>query len=201
MRVLVACEESQAVTKAFRVKGHDAYSCDLQECSGGHPEWHYQCDVFDIIDNGWDLLIAHPPCTYLSKAGARWMYPKAGIICGDRLSKALDAKSFFLRLLNYPIKKVAIENPTPLRILKMPKYTQMIQPYEFGHKYSKRTLLWLRGLPPLYPTELVYGHTPYLPSNTGGKKKGQSYTYTSVTQKEASKTFQGIADAMADQWG
>jgi hypothetical protein len=203
MKVLVACEESQAVTIEFRKLGHEAFSCDLQECSGGHLEWHIQGDaVAEAYSGKYDLMIAHPPCTYISRAGARWMYPKAGTICNDRYNKALDAKQLFLKFINAPIKHIAIENPTPLKILRMPKYSQAIQPYQFGEPYSKRTLLWIKNLPFLLSTNILKDYTPYLPSNTGGKKRGQSYSRgISKNAKESSKTFPGIAKAMAEQWG
>ena len=202
MKVLVACEESQRVCIAFRAKGHEAYSCDILECSGGHPEWHIQDDVLKHLDEGWDLIIAHPPCTYLSKAGARFMYPTAGHISKDRLKLALKAKKFFLKLLNAPCNKIAVENPTPLKCCGLPKETQVIQPYEFGHPYSKRTLLWLKGLPPLKPTNIIKDFKPYLPSNTGGFSRGLGGSRGVVhNAKDASKTFEGIAAAMAEQWG
>ena len=174
MKVLVACEESQAVCKAFRERGHEAYSCDIIECSGGHPEWHIQGDVLPII-NGyktptdiiitqdgfahcvpkrWDLIIAHPPCTYMSKAGARFMYLTAGVVNQERLKKALQAKEFFMQIMNADCDKICIENPTPLKVVDLPKESQVIQPYYFGHPYSKRTLLWLKGLPELKPTDM-----------------------------------------------
>ena len=202
MRVLVACEESQAVTIAFRKLGHEAFSCDLQECSGGHPEWHIIGDALKEAYSGkYDLMIAHPPCTYMSKAGARWMYPKAKILNLDRLKLAIEAKDFFMKLLNAPIEYIAIENPLPLKVVKLPKETQIIQPYEYGHLYSKKTLLWLKNLPILIPTDIQRNYTPYLPSNTGGKKRGQKYNRgISKNAKESSKTFIGIANAMATQW-
>lgn len=201
LKVLIACEESQNVCKAFRGLGHEAYSNDIMPCSGGHPEWHLQMDCFEAIKlKDWDLMIAHPPCTYLSRAGARWLYPTAGSIDNDRLTKLLDAKGFFYNMLNVKIPHIAIENPTPLRVANLPKPTQVIQPYEFGHPYSKRTLLWLRDLPQLIATEVLSEYEPYLPSNTGGKKRGQKYSYKSISQKESSKTFEGIAKAMAEQW-
>lgn len=201
MRVLIACEESQTVCKEFRALGHQAYSADILPCSGGHPEWHIQGDVTKILNDGWDLMIAHPPCTYLSRAGARWMYPSAGNISQERLDLAMAAKSFFMTLLNAKIPKMAVENPTPLKIVSLPEHSQALQPYEYGHPYSKRTLLWLKNLPPLVPTELVEDYKPYLPSNTGGKKRGQKYQFKNITQQESSKTFIGIAKAMANQWG
>jgi len=203
IKVLVTCEESQAVTIAFRKLGYEAYSCDIQPCSGGHPEWHIQGDAIEEAYTGnYDLMIGHPPCTFISRAGARWMYPTAGNVCLERLKKAMEAKEFFMKLYNAPIPFVAIENPTPLKIVGLPKHSQAIQPYQFGHPYSKRTLLWLRGgLPELKHTNIVDDYVPYLPSNTGGKKKGQKYHYTSISQKDSSKTFHGIAEAMAKQWG
>ena len=136
----------------------------------------------------------------MSRAGARWMYPTAGNICLDRYNKAMEAKEFFLKLWNAPIEKISVENPTPMKIIGLPEHTQEIQPYEFGHPYSKRTLLWLKNLPKLKPTEIVREYTPYLPSNTGGKKRGQKATYKNISQIDSSKTFTGIAKAMAEQF-
>lgn len=202
MRVLVGCEESQEVTKAFRDLGYEAYSCDLQECSGGHPEWHLQMNVFDAIELIKPILaIFHPPCTFMSRAGARWMYPHKGIVCRTRYKQAMDAKEFFMNCLNANIPFIAVENPLPLRVVGLPKETQVIQPYEYGHEFSKRTHLWLKGLPKLIPTDIRTDYKPYLPSNTGGAKRGQKASPKSMTQKESSKTFPGIASAMANQWG
>lgn len=218
MKVLIACEESQTVCKAFREKGHEAYSADIQEPSGGHPEWHILGDVLPIINGDcdfttmdgkqhrivgeWDLLIAHPPCTYMSNAGACRMYPKAGLRDEKRFEKALEAKSFFMHFLMCNCKKVAIENPTPIKCVKLPTPSQVIQPYKFGHPYSKRTLLWLKGLNPLKPTDIVENYTPFLPSNTSGFSKGKGGSRGAVhDSKMASKTFSGIAAAMAEQWG
>ena len=200
-RVLIACEESQTVCKAFRAKGFDAYSCDIQDCSGGYPEWHLKGDVLKHIDKGWDLIIAHPPCTYLSKAGARWLYA-GGKVNEARLKQGLEAKAFFQAMLYADCKYIAVENPTPLKVYNLPEHTQAIQPWQFGHPYSKRTLLWLKNLPPLKATNIVTNYKPYLPSNTGGKKRGQSYSIgISKNAKESSKTFAGVAEAMAEQWG
>lgn len=201
MRILIACEESQTVCKEFRKIGHEAFSCDIIECSGGHPEWHIKADVLEIIKIGWDMMIAFPPCTYISRAGACRMYPKARIVDSERLKLAMNAKDFFMKLLNAPIERIAIENPQPLSIVGLPKPTTYVQPYEFGHPYSKKTLLWLKGLPPLMPTQLIADYEPFLPSNTGGKKRGHKYMYKSISQKDSSKTFPGIARAMAEQWG
>lgn len=200
MRVLVACEESQEVCKAFRAIGHEAYSCDILPAGGGHPEWHIQDDVLKHLDDGWDLMIAHPPCTYLSRAGARWLYPK-GILNQERYKKGLEAKAFFLALLNCRIPVVVVENPTPQPVFEMPPPSQVIQPYEFGHPFSKRTLLWIRGLPSLQATNKLSEYKPYLPSNAGGKKRGQKSTQGVRSPRRRSKTFSGIAAAMATQWG
>ena len=200
-RVLIACEESQTACKAFRAKGFEAFSCDIQDCSGGHPEWHIKDDVIKHINAGWDLIIAHPPCTYLSKAGARWLYA-GGNLNQQRLALGLAAKDFFNAMLNANVKHIAVENPTPMKVYDLPEHTQAIQPWQFGHAYSKRTLLWLKNLPMLVPTNIVKEHKPYLPSNTGGKKRGHSYSIgVSKNAKQSSKTFEGVAEAMAEQWG
>lgn len=226
MKVLIACEESQEVCKAFRALGHEAYSCDIQECSGGHPEWHIRGNAlyyinprinlyggeyndfytengeYHIIDSKWDLLIAHPPCTYMSKAGACRMYPKKSQIDLNRLEKAMQARAFFMEFYNADCDRIAVENPTPLKICNLPQPSQVIQPYEFGHPYSKRTLLWLKGLPPLFPTKIVCSHTPYLPSNTGAFARGKGGSRGAIRgSKNYAKTFPGIARAMAEQWG
>ena len=200
MKILVACEYSGTVRDAFAELGHDAWSCDtLPTESKGN---HIQDDVLKHLDKDWDLLIAHPPCTYLSRAGARWLYPKAKQLAQTRYEKGLKGKEFFMKLLDSSIDKIAIENPTPFRIFNLPKPTQVIQPYEFGHNFSKRTLLWLKNLTQLKPTDIVDNYKPLLPSNTGGKKRGQKSSSGFVhNAKDASKTFTGIAKAMAEQWG
>ena len=194
MKVLVACEESQRVCKAFRERGHEAYSCDILPCSGGHTEWHIQDDVLNHLDDGWDLIIAHPPCTYLSNAGARFLFPK-GILNQDRYKKGLEAKEFFLKLLNANCPKICVENPVSSKIFEMPKHTQEIQPYQFGHPFKKKTRLWLKGLEPLKATNIVdVSESTKIAGNwfnKGGKDR----------QKNRSKTFEGIAKAMAEQWG
>ena len=194
MKVLIACEESQRVCTAFREKGHEAYSCDIEPCSGGHPEWHIQDDVLKHLDKGWDLIIAHPPCTYLSNAGARFLYPK-GVLNQERLKKGLEAKEFFMKLYNANCPKICVENPVSSKIFDMPPHTQEIQPFEFGHPFKKKTRLWLKGLEPLKPTEIVeISESTKIAGNwfnKGGKDR----------QKNRSKTFEGIAKAMAEQWG
>ena len=199
MRILVACEESQAVTKEFRRLGHEAYSCDIQPCSGGHPEWHIQGDVLEVINDGWDMMIAFPPCTYLSNAGACRLYPTKGNLDEKRYQKGLAAKDFFLKLLNAPIPKIAIENPIHSTVFNMPEYTQQIEPYEFGDPYTKKTRLWLKGLPELKPTNIVEPIAPYIPSGTGRKIKAK-YGASKHGSVNRSKTFMGIAKAMAEQW-
>ena len=238
MKVLVACEESQRVCMAFREKGHTAFSCDLQPCSGGHPEWHIQGDVLEILSpkehpqaagtwhggydrysalgimfatcdrkahwiEKWDLIIAHPPCTYLSNAGARWLYA-SGKLNEERYRKGLDGKKFFMAMLNADCPRIAVENPIPSSIYDLPQYTQIIQPYQFGEPWSKKTCLWLKGLEPLQPANIVTDYKPYCssgsysgthdPKYSGASRKGGS-------AKSRSKTFWGIARAMAEQWG
>lgn len=194
MKILIACEESQTVCKAFRAKGHEAYSCDILPPSGGHPEWHLTGNVLDFLNAGWDMMIAHPPCTYLSNAGARFLYPK-GVLNNDRLELGLEAALFFMQLYNAPIKKVCIENPVQSKVFNLPKYSQIIQPYQFGHPYQKKTCLWLKGLSELKPTKVLEKPQSTKVAgnwfNKGGKNR----------QINRSKTFQGIADAMAQQWG
>ena len=151
MRILVACEESQAITIEFRKLGHEAFSCDLLPCSGGHPEWHYQQDVFEVIDKGWDMMIAHPPCTYLSAAGAWAMYNKDGSINEVRMKNQNDALDFVRRLMAAPIDKIAIENPISVISSQIRKPDQIIQPWKFGDSFQKSTCLWLKNIP-LYLT-------------------------------------------------
>lgn len=173
MKVLVGCEESQTVCKAFRKRGHEAYSADIQEPSGGHPEWHILGDVIPLIDGDctfktmdgiehtidgeWDLLIAHPPCTYLSNAGARWLFPNHKLN-QERYAEGIKAKEFFLKFWNANCKKIVIENPVPSKIFDMPEPSQVIHPYEYygkNHPYTKKTLLWIKGLQNLIPVESV----------------------------------------------
>jgi len=194
MKVLIACEESQRVCNAFREIGHEAYSCDILPCSGGHPEWHIQDNVLNHLEEGWDLIIAHPPCTYLSNAGAVHLYPK-GKLNEERYKKGLEGKSLFMKLLNSNIPKICVENPIPSKIFKLPKYTQTIQPFYFGHPFKKKTCLWLKNLPLLEPTNIITECQSTKVAgnwfNKGGKDR----------QKNRSKTFEGIAKAMAKQWG
>jgi len=211
MRVLVACEESQAVTKAFRKLGHEAYSCDIQECSGDKPEWHIKGDAIQEAYSGkYDLMIAHPPCTYLAVSGARWMYNKDGSVNKERLTNQRKALNFVQKLMDAPIEKIAIENPVSVISSQIRKPDQIIQPYEYGHSEAKKTCLWLKNLPLLQPTKIVDKGEFVEWVDKNGKKKRQAKWYLDVLtkaktkaerQKLRSKTYQGIADAIANQWG
>ena len=200
MRVLVACEESQAVTIELRKLGHEAFSCDLLPCSGGRHEWHIQGSALEQLKQKWDMIIAFPPCTYLSKAGACRLYPKANNIDLIRYQKGLEAKAFFMEFLKADCEKIAVENPVSLTVFNMPKFTQEIQPYEYGHPFTKKTRLWLKGLPNLKPTNIEGVEGTYLPSNTSKNAYTGLNDKKTRCQKQASKTFKGIAEAMAYQW-
>ena len=232
MKILIACEESQAVTKEFRKNGHEAYSCDLLPSSGGHPEWHFKTDVFEIIENkggvlengdeayvdgNWDMMIAHPPCTYLSVSGAQWYYhpddkhlstekrrphPKFP----NRAKHREEAVKFFLDLANAPIDKIAVENPVSIISSRWRKPDQIVQPYMFGDEATKTTCLWLKNLPQLLPTEIV-GKGERIKFKSG-KSQPKWYSDALVKAKTPeerrtlrSKTFPGFAKAMAEQWG
>ena len=194
-RVLVACEFSGTVRDAFIRAGHYAMSCDLLPTETPGP--HHQGDVRDVLGDGWDLMVAHPPCTYLSRAGARWWKVPG------RQELADEAASFVALLWAAPIPRVAIENPIGMlnRLWRYPD--QSVDPYLFGDPYTKRTCLWLRGLPPLLSTDITEERRAWLPSNVGaGRRKGQRSQHgIAKTAKDASRTFPGIAKAMADQWG
>lgn len=200
MKVLVACEYSGIVRDAFIARGHNAVSCDLLPTESPGP--HYQGDVMEIINDGWDMMIAHPPCTYLSNAGACRLYPQKGKINIERYNKGIQAKEFFMKLLKCDIKKKCIENPVSSSVFNMPIFQQEIQPYMFGHPYTKKTRLWLDGLPRLIPTNIIDVIGPYCPSGTGRKQHDK---YGAATRgndaKNRSKFWPGIAAAMAEQWG
>lgn len=201
MKVLVACEESQAVTIELRKLGHEAYSCDLQSCSGGFPEWHIQDDVLKLLHLNWDMIIAHPPCTYLSNAGSNSLVVN-GKVQEDRMKKAIEAKSFFMNFYNADCSKIAIENPIPGRIHSLPQYNQIIQPYMFGDPWLKATCLWLRGLPCLFATDICIPEGKWV-SSSDHRRPGSPCSYSMMGQRSAkmrSKTFPGIARAMAEQW-
>lgn len=221
MNVLVACEESQRVTIEFRKLGHQAYSCDLLDCSGNHPEWHIKKDVtlllngnciFNTVDKAeheisgkWDMIIAFPPCTYLTVTGNRWFnYEKYGNKAIQRMLDRNDAIKFFMTIANADCDKIAIENPVGIMSTKWRKPDQIIQPFEFGDPYEKRTCLWLKGLPSLTPTKIV--DTPDRIQFKSGKTMAKWYVEAANLSKEQralvrSKTFPGIAKAMAEQWG
>lgn len=194
MKVLVACEESQEVCKAFRMRGHEAYSCDIVKPSGGHPEWHILGNAIPILTGGqvttmngaihdvgrWDLLVAHPPCTYLSNAGAGFLW-KGKELQADRVMKGIQGRDLFMRFWWADIPKICIENPVPSKVFCLPAYTQIIQPYEYGHPYTKRTCLWLKGLPPLFPTDIVVPEKSWVMEGP--------YRHNKDRAKNRSKTF------------
>ena len=193
MKILVACEESQVVTKEFRERGHEAYSCDIELCSGGHPEWHLQQDVAPVLKEGWDMLLAFPPCTHLAVSGARWFAEKR---IDGRQQEGID---FFMQFANVDCPRVAIENPVGIMSTVWRKPDQIIQPWMFGHPERKATCLWLKDLPKLIETDNVKAEMSMLPTS-----QQQKIFYTSPgpdRPKIRSKTFLGIARAMAEQWG
>lgn len=217
MKILCACEESQAVTKELRKLGHYAFSNDIIETSGDNPEWHIIRDTLELIngfvsfetqdglihylDDYWDMIIAFPPYTYMSNAGACRMYPKKGVIDEQRLILGQQARDFFMNILEAPCDKICVENPRPLKVIGLPKETQRIQPYQFGEPYSKLTYLWLKGLKPLEPTNILDEWKPFVNAgskrNDGSKRKNIG---VKTNSKDRSKTFPGIAKAMAQQW-
>ena len=228
MNVLIACEESQTVCKAFRARGHEAYSCDIQECSGGHPEWHIHGDVLRVlnghgvfrtmdgklhgIDGSWDLIIAHPPCTYLTVAGNRhFSVERYGMKAIERMELRRDAVSFFMEFVNADCDHIAIENPVGVMSSVYRKPDQIIQPFQFGNPVSKKTCLWLKNLPFLVPTNIVEPEQIHSKGKSGGysgpswivkDENGKILPYGDPRVKKArSKTYTGIAEAMAEQWG
>lgn len=202
MKVLVACEESQVVCKAFRERGHEAYSCDIQECSGGHPEWHLQCDVREVLDDDWDLIIAHPPCTDLCVSGARWFEEKRK---NGTQQKSID---FFMLFTDLKCEKVVIENPIGIMSNIYKKPSQIIHPWMFGDNVPKATCLWIKGLPLLVPEITKKPEMEYVEwkdKKTGKTKRQAKWYLDALSSKDRSKvrskTFPGIARAMAEQWG
>lgn len=208
--MLIACEESQAVCIEFRKMGFDAFSCDIQECSGGHKEWHFQKDIFEVIEYGWDAMIAFPPCTHLAVSGAAWFEAKRK---DGRQQEGID---FFLRIANAPIKHKAIENPVGIMSKIYRRPNQIIQPYYFGDEFQKTTCLWLTNLPPLYHndrpnlfdkevTHVGKGEIVTWEDGKTGKVKTMPKWYNDARSGNhnvnRSKTFPGIAQAMAEQWG
>ena len=219
MRILIACEESQEVCKAFRARGHEAYSCDIQECSGGYPEWHIKGDVLPLLNGEcvfktmdghyhenpteWDLIIAHPPCTDLAVSGARWFPEK------QKDMRQQKSVAFFMQMVCAHCDKIAVENPIGIRSSVYRKPDQIIQPYQFGHRVRKSTCLWLKGLLPLVPTDVVdpgeldeHGFTIGGAMQMARDENGKIISWNDPrTAKIRSKTFPGIAKAMAEQWG
>ena len=227
MKVLVACEESQRVCTAVRERGHDAFSCDIVNCSGGHPEWHIKGDVLEVLnpvleyahDNvyevisfrtmdgkkhnlfgKWDLIIAHPPCTYFSTAGANWLF-RGGKLDEARYKEGLKMKELFMSIYNADCPKIAIENPVVMKIWELPKHTQEIQPYQFGHPFSKKTRLWLKGLEELKPTHVVEPIAKWMSCGNRSNREAQNKAVCKAHSNKRSKTFEGVAKAMAEQWG
>lgn len=217
MNILVACEESQAVTIEARKRGHNAFSCDIIECSGGHPEWHIKGSVLPLlngrcsfqtmdgkthtIESRWDMIIAFPPCTKTSNAGARHLYA-GGMLNIQRYYDGLCGKALFLAIWAADCDKVIIENPTPSKVFDYPEPTQAVQPYEHGHPFTKKTLLWERGVEPLKPTNIVEPERTWCPSGSYSGKHGEKHRgmFTTDRAKNRSKTFPGIARAMIEQW-
>lgn len=209
MKILVACEESQRVCKAFRAQGHEAYSCDIEHCSGGRPEWHIWADVAPLLSGNctfrtcdsqahtidkWDMIIAFPPCTYLTKAGSCNLY-RNGEVDEERLRQGYLAAEFFKQIYNADCPRICIENPVPMKIFGLPPHSQEIEPFYFGVPVSKKTYLWLKGLPFLCPTNEI---EPKYTFNTYPLFKSSFGKYR---QKNRSKTFEEVAAAMALSWG
>ena len=220
MRILVACEESQAVTIELRKLGHEAYSCDLLPCSGGHPEWHIVGDVVPLLDGNcwfitqsgirhhikgtWDMIIAFPPCTYLTAVSAVRLFNRDhSVKDAERYAKGVDAARFFRTFLDAKCERVAVENPTMLKCFGLPAPNQAVEPFMFGDPWKKRTCLWLKGLPKLQPTNMVEPKGLWVGS-TSGRRDSTVYSRYELksnrNQKLRSKTFPGIAKAIAEQW-
>lgn len=205
MRILVACEESQAVCKEFRKLGHDAFSCDIEPCSGGFPEWHLQQDVIPLLSQHWDMIIAFPPCTYLTNTGNRWFnVEKYGDKAIEREKNRQSAINFFMLFANADCEKIAIENPIGCMSTHFRKPNQIIHPYMFGDAERKSTCLWLKGLPELTPTNIVEPKIIYYKNGKGTDSPWHMETMSLPPKERAkmrSKTFPGVALAMATQWG
>ena len=204
MKILIACEESGRVTEEFRRLGHEAYSCDILPTSGAHPEWHIQGDVIPLLSQKWDMIIAFPPCTYLTVTGNRWFSEKYGAKAEERKRKRKDAALFFMQFANADCPRIAIENPVGYMNTSWKKPTQIIQPWQFGEPFEKKTCLWLKGLEKLQSTGEV--KPPPRTKYKSGRTMPAWYADAWKLPKEEraklrSKTFPGIARAMAEQWG
>ena len=203
-KILVACEESQAVTKELRALGLEAFSCDILECSGGHPEWHLQQDVTELLKQKWDMIIAFPPCTYLTVTGNRWFnIQRYGEKAIKRHQDRAEAIDFFMMFANADCERIAIENPVGVMSSEWRKPNQIINPFQFGYAFEKKTCLWLKGLPNLVPTNIV--EPPKRTEFKSGKTMPAWYAEAwklpkAERAKLRSKTFPGIAKAMAEQW-
>ena len=210
MRILIACEESQTIANAYRKMGREAYSCDILPCSGGHPEYHILNDaITEAYSGNYDLMIAHPPCTYLAVSGNRWLYNKNGSKNTERWANRKLALEFVQKLMDAPIEKIAIENPISVISSQIRKPDQIVHPYMFGDKASKSTCFWLKNLPPLIPTNIVdKGEFVEFISKKGKKKRQAKWYYDALStaktteerRKLRSKTFPGMANAIAQQW-
>lgn len=218
MKVLIACEESQTECKAFRALGYEAYSCDILEPSGKHPEWHIHGDALEALKGdvittmdgvvheigSWDLLIAHPPCTYLSNVGSRWLY-KDGELNYERIELAHKARAFFMEFLTSDIPHICVENPIPSKIHDLPRYDQKVHPYQFYgklHPYTKATCYWLKNLPMLTPVDSVAPIGGWLYNSQGFSYADIEASRRGVPRSQMrSKSFEGVARAMAEQWG
>ncbi len=214
MKVLIACEESQVVCIEFRKRGHEAFSCDILPCSGGHPEWHIQGDVLDQLDKGWDMMIAFPPCTYLTVTGNKWMKPEFKERFPNRQKQRVEAIEFFMALINAPIEKIGVENPVGIMSTSFRKPDQIIHPYYFGDSAHKGTCLWLKNLPPLFHAKekdlfndkITHTDKGEFHVYKDGRKDPMWHVETmklppDERSKQRSKTFPGVAKAMAEQWG
>ena len=218
MKVLIACEESQEVCKAFRELGHEAYSCDIQDPSGGHPEYHILGNVLPLLNGRcefetmdgerheitgrWDMIIAFPPCTKTSNAGARHLY-KGGILNVKRYYEGLCGKALFMAIWMADCDKIVIENPTPSKIFEYPAPSQVIQPYMFRHPFTKKTMLWEKGVKLLQPTGIVEPKRTWCPSGSYSGNHDEKYRgmFSKDRAKNRAKTFPGVGKAMAEQWG
>ncbi len=201
MKVLINCEKSGVGRRAFRARGHEAYSCDLLPADDGETEFHIQADARSVLDRGWDLMIAHPPCTRLTVTGNKWYKPEYADRFPNIHQEREEAVEFFMALANSPIPKICIENPVGIMSTRWRKPNQIIQPFQFGHREPKKTCLWLYWLPNLIPTKIV--EPDYFVSKSGKRLASWYYKPSPSPERQQmrNRTFEGIAEAMAQQWG